>query len=140
MLEIKKNIQEMTKNILQVAQEISIKNIPNKVSYVIHLLDNELQNSSLDEIKQQRKSIVYSTYKKNIDELIVEIYKHKKNIHWINMLLFSSSDEENIILVELVLKQKDAFFAKKQNIEYHAEILLPPFHKQGEKININWHL
>lgn len=140
MVEIKKNIQEMTKNILQVAQEISINNISNKVSYVIHILNNELQNSSFDEIKQLRKSIVYDTEKKNIDELIVEIYKYKKNIHWINMLLFSSSDENNIILVELILKQKESFCKRKQNIEYHAEILLPPFHKQGEKININWHL
>ena len=79
-----------------------------------------------------------------MEELVRKIEKHKKFLTWVDLTLYFSSEEETIILVELVFTKRRFIFWHKfsSKLNFHCGIRLPDDYtvKNNQKFDVNWHL
>lgn len=143
-MDIKLNLQNTTERLLSIAKDICFNTISHKVLYFMRTLDNYNQKPSLYEYERENYKLFNERNFLSLEELVRKIEKHKKFLTWVDLSLYFSSEEETIILVEVIFTKRRFIFWHKfsSELNFHCGIRLPDDYtsKTNQKIDANWHL
>jgi hypothetical protein len=143
-MNIRLNLQNTTDRLLSIANDICFNTISHKVLYFMRGFDNYNQKSSLYEYERENYKLFSERNFLSMEELVRKIEKHKKFLTWVDLTLYFSSEEETIILVELVFTKRRFIFWHKfsSKLNFHCGIRLPDDYtvKNNQKFDVNWHL
>lgn len=132
---IEKNILEVTNSLIRLGEEICWNKFSNNIGYLVRHVPEKDQILRFVETKKKIIDVLKKKKLYTSPILANEIVKYQKKIGWIDLILIYSSNQETIILAELI------YGKRKDDLNFHASIATPNWYiDKKEKFDLNWYL
>lgn len=131
--EIKLNINQSIENVLIIAQQSCTNSFSKNIKLIKRFVSVEDQNNDLKYDNQKKIEHIKKRQFISPEKLAFEIFNIQYNLIWIDFVLFYSSENETIIIVELIENENS------KDLNFHCCIMVPPnFVDDKKKFDINW--
>jgi len=131
--EIKSNINQSIENVLVIAQISCLNSFSTNIRLIKRLVSSENRNNDLKYDNQKKKEYINKREFVSPEELALDIFDNQHNFIWIDFVLFYSSINETIIIVELIENENS------KDLNFHCSIMVPPnYIYDKKKFDINW--
>ena len=134
------DLTKASNSLLQLARELSFNTISDNCLFIISEIPNELIDAETKRRISNRKNRTKKPVELNeaiadieilypiLHDLNLVIYKSKKNLTIIDIRYFSRNS------LELEYRK----LVENNTPMLHSKVSFPPYHKEGEKVGINW--
>lgn len=128
------HIDEHTKAVLLIAKESCTNQFSENIRLIKRFVSTEDMKNNLGFDKYKKIECLKNREFISVDELSLYIYRNQNNLNWIDFILFYTSDNETIIIVELIECKNS------KELNFHCCIMTPHrfVEDQNKKFDINW--
>ncbi|MCR9248895.1 MAG: hypothetical protein NXI20_00670 [bacterium] len=138
----KERLVNSTKFLLEFTQSLVVNSLSENVKYLIepnvrdtsdHL--NKKEQEKLKELSELGKTLL------NVDQITEVLFVNGLVPLWINIEVYNAKKGRTIIKLNCsrrLRSDSDLNHIAEEHPPFHPLVPLPPWHKKGEKFNINW--
>ena len=136
------DLTDASNSLLQLARELSFNTISDNCLYIISEIPKEIFDKGAKRRISKRKGRIKKPVELN--EVIADMEILYPILYDVNLVIYKS--KKNITIIEI------RYFSRNSlDVEYrklvennppmlHCKVVYPPYHKDGEKVDINWEI
>ncbi len=117
--EIKFHINEYIENALICAQQSCTNSFSKNIKLIINFISIEENEQNLNFNKSKKIKCLKKRKFISVNNLALEIFKNQYNLSWIDFVLFYTSKNETIIIVDLIESENN------KELNFHCSIMAP---------------
>lgn len=132
--EIKLHINEYIENVFIIAQQSCINSFSKNIQLIERFVFVEEHKNNLNYSKFNKIECLNKREFISKEKLATDIFDNQNNLSWIDFVLFYSSENETIIIVELIE------YKNSKDLNFHCCIMIPLsfVEDKNKKFDINW--